>query len=166
MRASRAGSIVLGFAGVLIILRPGAEAFQPAALLVLACALGFAISLITTKQLTKDVSTFAILFWMNLMQFPIGLAGSDPFYLARLGVEQLPAFLGVGISGLASHYCLANAFRSGDATVVVPLDFLRIPLIALVGWLFYDEGVDVLVFAGAAVIIVGVVWNLRDEARR
>jgi len=166
MTVSRAGSIILGFAGVLIILRPGLEAFRPAALLVLACALGFAISLITTKMLTKDVSTFAILFWMNIMQFPMALIGSDPLFLTKLGVDQIPAFLGVGISGLASHYCLANAFRSGDATVVVPLDFLRIPLIALVGWLFYNEGLDVFVFVGAAVIIAGVVWNLRDEARR
>jgi drug/metabolite transporter (DMT)-like permease len=166
MTVSRAGSIVLGFVGVLIILRPGLEAFQPAALLVLACALGFAISLITTKMLTRDVSTFAILFWMNLMQFPMALVGSNPLFITKLGVEQILPFLGVGISGLASHYCLANAFRAGDATVVVPLDFLRIPLIALVGWLFYNEGLDVFVFVGAAVIIAGVVWNLRDEARR
>jgi drug/metabolite transporter (DMT)-like permease len=166
MTVSRAGSIVLGFVGVLIILRPGLEAFQPAALLVLACALGFAISLITTKMLTRDVSTFAILFWMNLMQFPMALIGSNPLFITKLGVEQILPFLGVGISGLASHYCLANAFRAGDATVVVPLDFLRIPLIALVGWLFYNEGLDVFVFVGAAVIIAGVVWNLRDEARR
>jgi drug/metabolite transporter (DMT)-like permease len=166
MTLSRAGSIVLGFAGVLIILRPGLEAFRPAALLVLAAALGFAISLIATKQLTKDVSTLAILFWMNIMQFPIALAGSDPLFLLKLGTEQIPAFLGVGIAGLSSHWCLANAFRSGDATVVVTFDFLRIPLIALVGWLFYNEGLDVVVFAGAAVIIAGVVWNLRDEARR
>jgi drug/metabolite transporter (DMT)-like permease len=117
-------------------------------------------------MLTRDVSTFAILFWMNLMQFPMALVGSNPLFITKLGVEQILPFLGVGISGLASHYCLANAFRAGDATVVVPLDFLRIPLIALVGWLFYNEGLDVFVFVGAAVIIAGVVWNLRDEARR
>jgi drug/metabolite transporter (DMT)-like permease len=166
MTVSRAGSIILGFAGVLIIVRPGLEAFRPAALLVLAAALGFAISLITTKQLTRDVPTFAILFWMNVMQLPMGLAGSDLLFLAKLGVDQIPAFLGVAVSGLMSHYCLANAFRAGDATIVVPFDFLRIPLIALVGWLFYNEGLDVFVFAGAAVIIAGVVWNLFDESRR
>jgi drug/metabolite transporter (DMT)-like permease len=72
----------------------------------------------------------------------------------------------VGVAGLASHFCLTNAFRSGDATIVVPFDFLRIPLIALVGWLFYGEVLDLFVFAGAAVIISGVVWNLRAESRR
>jgi drug/metabolite transporter (DMT)-like permease len=166
MTASRAGSIILGFLGVLIIVRPGLESFRPAVLLVLAAALGYAIALIATKQLTRNVSTFAILFWMNAMQLPMGLAGSNPLFIVELGTAHLPSVLGVGIAGLSSHYCLTNAFRAGDATVVVPCDFLRIPIIALVGWLFYDERLDVFVFAGAAVIIAGVVWNLRAEWRR
>jgi uncharacterized membrane protein len=72
----------------------------------------------------------------------------------------------VGLTGLASHYCLANAFRAGDASVVVPLDFLRIPLIAVIGWSFYDERLDLFVFLGAGLIIAGVLWNLRSEAAR
>jgi drug/metabolite transporter (DMT)-like permease len=166
MTLSRAGSIVLGFTGVLIIVRPGFESFQPGVLLVLAAALGFAISLITTKQLTLNVGTFAILFWMNVMQLPMGLAGSNPLFILDLDAHHLPATIGVGIAGLSSHFCLTNAFRAGDATVVVPFDFLRIPLIALVGWLFYAEPLDLFVFAGAGVIIAGVVWNLRAEVRR
>jgi drug/metabolite transporter (DMT)-like permease len=166
MTMSRAGSIVLGFTGVLIIVRPGFESFRPAVFLVLAAAFGFAISLITTKQLTANVSTFAILFWMNAMQLPMGLAGSDPLFVLRLEPAYIPALIGVGVAGLSSHFCLTNAFRSGDATIVVPFDFLRIPLIALVGWYFYNEVLDVFVFAGAALIITGVVWNLRAEAAR
>jgi drug/metabolite transporter (DMT)-like permease len=166
MTLSRAGSIVLGFTGVLIIVRPGFESFQPGVLLVLAAAVGFAISLITTKQLTLNVGTFAILFWMNVMQLPMGLAGSNPLFILDLDAHHLPATIGVGIAGLSSHFCLTNAFRAGDATVVVPFDFLRIPLIALVGWLFYAEPLDLVVFAGAGVIIAGVVWNLRAEVRR
>jgi drug/metabolite transporter (DMT)-like permease len=165
MSVSRAGSIVLGFIGVLVIVRPGLATFQPAVLLVLAAALGFAISLIATKQLTKTVSTFAILFWMNAMQLPMGLVGSNPLALLDLEFSHVPSIIGVGVAGLSSHFCLTNAFRSGDATVVVPFDFLRIPLIALVGWLFYSEPLDVFVFLGAALIIAGVVWNLRAESR-
>jgi drug/metabolite transporter (DMT)-like permease len=74
--------------------------------------------------------------------------------------------LALGIVGVTSHYCLTRAFRSGDATTVVPMDFLRIPLIALVGWMFYGEPLDVFVFLGAALIIVGILWNLRAESRR
>jgi drug/metabolite transporter (DMT)-like permease len=165
MNVSRAGSIVLGFIGVLVIVRPGLESFRPAVLLVLAAAVGFAISLIATKQLTATVGTFAILFWMNAMQLPMGLAGSDPGFVFKLEMAHIPYLAGVGIAGLSSHFCLTNAFRAGDATIVVPFDFLRIPLIALVGWLFYAEALDVFVFAGAAIIIAGVVWNLRAEWR-
>jgi drug/metabolite transporter (DMT)-like permease len=77
----------------------------------------------------------------------------------------LPA-IGVGIAGLTSHYCLSNAFRSGDATLVVPLDFMRIPLIAVVGWAVYGESLDIFVLVGALIIISGVLWNLRSETRR
>ena len=166
MTVSRLGSIVLGFLGVLVIVRPGFSSFQPMALLVLMAAFAFALSLIATKMLTATVSTFAIIFWMNLMQLPMGLAGSDPLFLTRLDWGlALPAFA-LGAAGLTSHYCLTNAFRVGDASVVVPLDFLRIPLIALVGWVFYGEALDVFVFAGAALIIGGVLWNLHAESRR
>jgi drug/metabolite transporter (DMT)-like permease len=77
----------------------------------------------------------------------------------------LPA-IGVGMAGLTSHYCLSNAFRFGDATLVVPLDFMRIPLIAVVGWAFYGERLDVFVLLGAMIIVSGVLWNLRSEVAR
>jgi drug/metabolite transporter (DMT)-like permease len=103
---------------------------------------------------------------MNAMQLPMGLAGSNLLFFLKLGVAQLPWLLGVGIAGLSAHYCLAKAFRSGDATLVVPLDFLRLPLIAIIGWLFFGEALDLFVFAGAFLMIVGILWNLRSETRR
>jgi drug/metabolite transporter (DMT)-like permease len=174
MTASRAGSVILGFLGVLVIVRPGFASFQPLALLVLFAAFIFALSLIATKTLTGRVSTFAIIFWMNLMQLPMALAwpltvaatGGPSLFVFRLGLDSLLPVVALGAVGLTSHYCLTQAFRSGDATVVVPLDFLRIPLIALVGWMFYGETIDVFVFAGATLIICGVLWNLHAESRR
>ena len=163
---SRIGAVALGLLGVLVVLRPGMEAFRPAALLVLGAAFAFAVTLITTKQLTQTDSTFAIIFWMNVIQLPLALIASDPLFLAKLGPGQLPAFAAIGIAGLASHYCLANAFRAGDASVVVPLDFLRVPLIAVVGWWLYRETLDVFVFIGAGLIIAGMLWNLHSEAWR
>jgi drug/metabolite transporter (DMT)-like permease len=165
LTASRLATVLLGIAGVLVIVRPGLESLQPGALLALASAVGFAIMMVTTKKLTGIESTFAILFWMNLMQLPMTLAGADPSFVLRLeGSHLLPA-AGIAFAGLASHYCLTNAFRFGDAQVVVPLDFVRLPLIALAGWLLYGEALDPLVFAGAGLIIAGIVWNLRAEAR-
>jgi len=166
LTASRVGAVVLGLIGVLVILRPGLETFRPETLLVLGAAVGFAVTMITTKKLTMTDSTFAIIFWMNAIQLPLALVPSDPLFVTKLGLGQLPAFAAVGVAGLASHYCLANAFRAGDASVVVPLDFLRIPLIAVIGWWLYGEALDALVFIGAGLIIVGVLWNLQSEARR
>ncbi|MFL6798384.1 MAG: DMT family transporter [Xanthobacteraceae bacterium] len=163
---SRVGAVVLGLLGVLVVLRPGSTAFQPAALLVLGAAFGFAITLTMTKKLTRTDSTFTIIFWMNLIQFPLALLASDPLFLMRPAASRYPALAGIGLAGLASHYCLANAFRSVDAAVVVPLDFLRIPLIALVGWWLYGEALDAFVFLGAGLIITGIFWNLRSETRR
>ncbi len=162
---SRAGSIVLGFLGVLIILRPGIEAFQPAALGVLIASLGYAASNIGTKKLIPVQSTIAILFWMNVMQIVMALPGIDLQFLLRLSSQQWIWALGIAFGGTFAHYCLTNALRVADAIVVIPLDFLRIPLIALVGWMFYGERLDLLVFAGAGIIVSGIVWNLRAEMR-
>jgi drug/metabolite transporter (DMT)-like permease len=163
MTPSRVGVVVFGFLGVLVILRPGLETFRPAALMVLTAAFGYAVALTQTKALTATETTFAIILWMNVVQLPLAMLGSDPrSYLALTAADLLPV-CAVALSGLASHFCLAQAFRSGDATLVVPLDFMRIPLIALVGWWLYGEALDAYVFLGAALIIAGVLWNLRNE---
>jgi drug/metabolite transporter (DMT)-like permease len=166
MTPSRLGAVLLGFAGVLLIMRPGLAGFQPASLLVLAAAIGFAAVAIATKTLTRTESTFAILFWMNVIQLPLNLAASDPLFALKLDASHLLPVIGVAVSGLSAHYCLTNAFRCGDATIVVPLDFLRIPLIALTGWALYGEALDGFVFAGAGLIVIGLVWNLRAESTR
>jgi len=162
---SRAGSIAMGFLGVLIILRPGIEAFQPAALGVLAASLGYAVSNIGTKKLIPVQSTIAILFWMNLMQVVMALVGIDLAFPLRLGAHDWIWAIGIAVGGTAAHYCLTNALRVADAMVVIPLDFLRIPLIAFVGWMFYAERLDLLVFVGGGIIVAGIMWNLRAEMR-
>lgn len=162
----RGGSIVLGFAGVLVIMRPGLEAFQPAALAALGASLGYAVSNIATKQLVPVQHTIAILFWMNLMQIAMALVAIDPAFPFRLNATQWLAGAAIALAGAFAHYCLTNALRVADAIVVIPLDFLRIPLIALVGWMFYGERLDLLVFAGAGIIVCGIVWNLHAEMRK
>ena len=166
MTPSRLGVVILGLIGVLVILRPGVAGFNPAAILVLLAAFGYAITMITTKQLTKTETTFGIVFWMAVIQLPLSLIGSDPTVFMRFEPRHILPAIGVGMAGLTSHYCLSNAFRSGDATLVVPLDFMRIPLIAVVGWAFYGERLDVFVLLGAMIIVSGVLWNLRSEVAR
>lgn len=166
MTPSRIGVVVLGLVGVLVILRPGVAAFNPAAFLVLGAAFGYSIVMITTKKLTMTETTFGIVFWMAVIQFPLSLIGSDISALLNMGARHILPALGLGIGGIASHYCLSNAFRAGDATLVVPLDFMRIPLIAVVGWAFYGEHLDIFILLGALIIVAGVIWNLRAENAR
>jgi drug/metabolite transporter (DMT)-like permease len=103
---------------------------------------------------------------MNAIQFILAVAGAGVLFVGKIGADLLPAIAGLGTAGLFAHFCISNAFRAGDASVVVPLDFLRIPLIAVVGWWLYSEPLDVFVFAGAGLIVSGIVWNLRSEVRR
>ena len=166
MTPSRFGVVVFGLVGVLVILRPGIASFNPAAFLVLLAAFGYAITMITTKQLTMTESTFGIVFWMAVIQLPLSLIGGDPAVFFHLEARHILPAIGIGIAGLTSHYCLSNAFRAGDATLVVPLDFMRIPLIAVVGWAFYGEQLDLFVLLGALIIVAGVLWNLRSEHAR
>jgi drug/metabolite transporter (DMT)-like permease len=166
LTTARIGAIILGFVGVLIIVRPGIATFHPAAAMIIAATFAFAASNIATKKLIPTESTFAIMFWMNVMQLPMGLAGSDLHSYANVEMAQLPAVFGIGIAGLTAHYCLTNALRWADASIVLPMDYMRIPLIAVIGWWFYGESVDILVFVGAAVIISGILWSLHAEMRR
>jgi drug/metabolite transporter (DMT)-like permease len=166
MTLTRATALLICCVGVLMILRPGFEAFRPAALVMIVGALLFAIAAVITKRLTVTESTFSIMLWMNLMQLPMNLAGSDPGFLLRLDHTMVLPLIGIAVAGLAIHYCLTNAFRYGDAMIVVPMDFLRVPLIAAIGWMFYGEHVDAFVFAGAGIIIAGVLYNIRGEAQR
>jgi drug/metabolite transporter (DMT)-like permease len=166
MTSARATALIVCFVGVVVILRPGFEAFQPVALLMVGAAFLYAIAAIITKKLVQTETTFSILLWMNVMQLPMNFLGSDPLFVFKLDLHALLPALGIAVAGLSLHYCLTNAFRHGDAMIVVPMDFLRMPAIAVIGWMFYGEHLDAFVFAGAALVVGGVLWNVRGEARR
>lgn len=165
MTPARGAAIALGFLGVLVIQRPGLASLQIESFVVLGAAFGFAITAIATKKLVTTQSTFAVLFFMSLIQLPLSLLFAGDAFWMKLESSHVLPLAGICVSGLASHWCLTNAYRHGDAIMVVPLDFLRIPLIALVGWRFYGETLDPFVLAGSLCMITGIVWNLRAEAK-
>lgn len=163
---TRALAIAAGFLGVLVVVRPGLGDVGWPALIVLFAAFCFALTAIATKSLTRSESTFSIMVWMNAMQLPLNLAGAGDGYLVRLGEAPVLPLAALAICGFTAHWCLTNAYRNGDAIMVVPLDFLRIPLIAVVGLLLYAEPLDPWVFVGAGVIVAGILINLRAETAR
>jgi drug/metabolite transporter (DMT)-like permease len=157
-------AIFLGFLGVMVILRPGVAVVHPASLSVLAAAIGYATTYVITKRLTGEDSPLVILFFMNVVQMAIGLVPTIVTWVTP-SIYLWHWVLAVGISGLTSHYCIAQAMRLADATVVAPLDFLRLPLIAVVGYLFYDEPLTFFVLAGAVLVVAGNMVNVLAERR-
>jgi drug/metabolite transporter (DMT)-like permease len=153
-------AILLGIIGVIIIVRPATGEVNPGQLIALAAAVGFGISMALVKSLTRTESALAVIFWMLVVQSAAGL-------LPSLYVWTWPSALVWGwivviaVCGTFSHYCLASAMRYADATIVVPMDFLRVPLTAMAGWLIYAERLDAFTVLGATLILSGNLLNLK-----
>lgn len=157
--------LVLGLAGIVIILKPGIGVVQPAALVMLAGSLAYALTMICTKRLSESDSALAILFYMAVVQLPLAFFPALPGWVVPTPAD-LPWIVAIGAAGLTAHFCLTRAVRIADATLVIPIDFLRLPLIAVVGAIFYGEKVDVTIMLGAAVIFAGTWYSIQRESRR
>jgi drug/metabolite transporter (DMT)-like permease len=159
-------AVGLGFLGILIVTRPDPATIGPGTLAALACAVCFAATTLMTKRLTRGESIVGILFWLTLMQLVMALvcAGWDG-QVTLPDATTLPWLCLVGLCGVSAHLCLTTALTLAPASFVVPIDFARLPLIAVVGWLVYDEVLDPFVLIGGAVIFAGILVNLRAAAR-
>lgn len=155
----RALAIAVGFAGVLVMLRPGFAIVNPGALAVLGAALAYGFAHTLTKRLSGTDTPLAILFYTTAMQLPLALVPAL-YDWAWPSAAAWPWLLGVGVTALSAHYCLTRAFMIEDAGVVMPMDFLRLPLIAVVGLVFYGEPIQFWVFVGGAIVFAGSWLNL------
>lgn len=153
-------AIVLGLIGVIIIVHPGSAQVSSGQLLMVAVAVGFGASIVLVKSLTRTDSGVAIVFWMLVIQSAIGLLPAICYWQTP-SAHLWPWILLIAFCGTYSHYCMAQAMRYADATVVVPMDFLRVPLSATIGWLLYSEQLDAATIVGAALILTGNLLNLK-----
>ncbi|MEX0739964.1 MAG: DMT family transporter [Pseudohongiella sp.] len=160
--AVRVLAIVLGVVGVLVILRPGSAVIHPAAVAMLGGAIAYGLSHALTKKLSGRDSTLCILFYMMLIQLPLGLLPAV-FDWVTPTASHWPWLIVVGVTGLTAHYCMVRALMLADATLVIPMDFLRLPLIALVGYALYGEHIDGYLAVGAGLIVAGNLMNLLWE---
>lgn len=158
---------VLGFIGVLIVARPDTTTLDPNVLIAAAAAIGFAGSAIFTKLLTRTETVTCILFWLTTMQaiFGLTMAGYDGD-IALPTAQSAPWLTLIAFAGLTAHFCLTKALILAPASIVMPIDFLRLPIIAVIGMLFYNEGLDLLVLLGGALILAGNLYMVRSESRR
>ncbi len=158
---------ILGFTGVLIILQPEGSAFNIAGLVMVTGSFLYAGSGVLVKYLTRSDSPQGIIFWMNLLQLPAGLIPAIfVFDWVALRLEDAPWILVWGFAGLWAHYAMARALSLADITIIFPLDFLRLPFMALIGFLIYAEAISPWTAVGAAVIFAANWYSVREETRR
>jgi drug/metabolite transporter (DMT)-like permease len=152
-------AIALGFAGIITIVRPGGSALDTGHLWAISAALGFSVTVTLTKYITRSDSALTVIFMMFAIQSVIGAA---PAYLVWEWPEaqNWKWVVVLGIAGTFSHYCLSRAISLAEASVVMPMDFLRVPLSAVLGWLVYTEAIDLATAAGAALILAANTLNL------
>ena len=159
-------SILIGFIGILIVTRPWLTGLAPGIIPAALCAVAFACSVIFTKQLTQTVSITCILFWLTTMQLIMAIicAGYD----GEISLPSNPNFMWIiiiGIGGLLAHFCITKALQLAPATVVTPIDFCRLPVIAAIGYIFYSEALDIFIIGGAIIIFAANYINIWSETR-
>lgn len=156
----------IGFAGVLLVAQPFSGNVSPGLLYAGLSAVFFALTNLLTRRLTRDETVMGILFWLTVLQLIFGLvcAGLDGDITLPTSANA-PFVVVIGLAGLCAHWCLTNALRLAPASTVMPIDFARLPLIAVIGALFFAEAFDPMVLIGGAVII-GAAWANLRLARR
>jgi drug/metabolite transporter (DMT)-like permease len=162
---ARTASIVLGLVGVAIIVRPGIDSVSLGEFVVLGAAICFGLSIVMVKSMTRTESVVRIIFWMLVIQSVLGLIPAI-YEWKNPPLELWPWILVIGFTGMSSHFCMARALTYADATLISPMDFLRVPATALVGWALYSEQIDVFTAAGAALILTGNLLNLQRRKPR
>jgi len=151
-------SVAIGLIGVAIIVKPGPALLDTGAVVMLIAALCFAITFILNKSLLSTEHPLTVVFYMTLIQLPLGALMAGPDW-AMPEPWMWPWVMIIAITGLSAHYCMSKSMQLAEVSVVISLDFLRLPIIATIGMLLYGESLDVAVIAGGALMLVANLVN-------
>lgn len=161
---SKVIAIFLGILGVLIIVKPGYAILDWASIIVLVSAMCYSIAHSSTKLLSVSESIFSILFYMFFLQLWISFAIALP-NLTWPEHHQWPWLLVVSLTGLSAHYCMTKAMLTAEITTIVTLDFLRLPLIAVIGILLYSEAFELSLIVGGGFMLLGNLYHLNKQRK-
>jgi drug/metabolite transporter (DMT)-like permease len=164
VRIRRWSAILVGFAGVLVILRPGADAFSIGALFALASAALGALGIIFTKQLARRESPTAVVTIMVLIMTPMSLIPAL-FVWAWPAPSLWPLLLAMGLAGSLGHTTFVRALRLAEASSLMPYDYARLIFAAAIGWIFFAEVPDNWTWVGSAIIAAAAVYIARREVK-
>ena len=165
IRFHRTAALILGFVGIIIIIRPGYVPFEFGTLLMLAASFSFSFVLIFVKKLSATDSSLTIIFYHLLFMTPVFFILSL-FFWETINFDQLIIFIFMGASGLLSHWCLAQAFKLSETTFVMPLQFTKLIWASLIGLFLFSEQPDVWTWIGGTIIFISVVYITYREAFR
>ena len=157
---------IIGFAGVIVILRPGIEPVTLAAIAALVSALGYGAANIATKVLVRNCSSNTIVFYMNVMHLPMALCAA--WALGGISVPaatDIPWLIGLAASATLAHWLLAKALGEADASLIIVVDFTKLPWITLGAFIFFGETPAVWAWVGGMVIFASTVYIVRRAAR-
>lgn len=152
-------AIVLGFFGVFLIVNPGQGIFNYNSFYVIAAAILFSIGNTFSKSLIKTDRPLTILFFMSLIQLPISFALAFEHLIMPNAIQSF-WMLVIGLTSMASHFCMSKAMQKTDLSIVVTLDFFRLPLITLVGVMLYAEAFRWVMVIGALMVFGANLINL------
>lgn len=160
----RSLAALLGFVGILVIVRPGFAEIGWPTLALLGCSVFYALSNTIVKLMSGTEHPTKMVFSVNftilvLSAFPTAAVWVTP------PLAAVPWIALLALSGYAAHMCLTRALSHGDASVVMPFDYLRLPLAAVVGFLLYREVPDAYTIVGGAIIFASVSYIAVAEAK-
>ena len=159
--------LILGFIGTWIILIPDTKYIELNNIIVLFSAIAYAIAHNFTKELTKTDSVLSILFFMSIIQLPLSLLGSIIIGDLQFNImQEIPLILLLTVTSLLAHYSLSSALKNSEATIILPIDYIRLPIIIIVGWYYYNEIITNNVIAGSILIIFGAIIFLRKDIKK
>ena len=162
--AHRWAAVIVGFLGVLVITRPGAEVVRVEALLILAAALSYAFFILVTRHLARTETTSALIFHSNTMAMAVG-GLLLPFGWQTPTGQDLLIFIVMGLVGGVGSYFLALAYQRAPVAVLAPFDYVTLPVGAVLGWLIWHELPDAGVWLGAAILVACGLYIMRRETR-
>ena len=162
VRARRIAAVLIGFAGTMIVLRPGVEAITPGALLAILNAFLLAMTLLVVKVLTRTERPESVVIYMVLLQTPMALVPALFVWQWPEPLTWLWLFALAG-AGTAGHILFTRAMAIAEVTQVQPFEFIRLPLIAVIAYLLFDEVPTVWTWLGGAVIFAATAYITHRE---
>jgi drug/metabolite transporter (DMT)-like permease len=159
----RWSAVIVGFVGVLVMMRPGSGVFQPAALVAITAAFCYALAMTQVRRLSRSESSTAIVFYFTLLATLAG-AASLPFDAVMPTWSEMPLLVAIGLIGGVAQFTMTAAFRRTAVAIIAPFDYLGLVFAMTLGYLVWGDLPDVWLVTGAAIVVASGIYIVHREA--